>query len=150
MAPHPGQRLPPRGHRLASGSRAQGPLPHHQQTRHRVARRHCRHPARRPATGRITGPAHSARNRNASERPEQTISQFEAILRDMERVLGAAHPDTIVTQLDLAGVYQAVGARRKARRRYKRTLSTRLRSLGETHPLTRSAHERLKSAKTGG
>ncbi|MEV2255214.1 tetratricopeptide repeat protein [Streptomyces sp. NPDC050147] len=71
--------------------------------------------------------------------PEQTVTQFEAILEVMERVLGDEHPDTLLVRGNLAGAVRDTGDLRRAISLFEEVLPAMERVLGEFHGLTRTA-----------
>ncbi len=71
---------------------------------------------------------------------------FERTLADREQVLGATHPDTMITRNNLAVVYQEAGRTDEAISLYERTLAARERILGPDHPDTLQSRGNLANA----
>jgi len=65
------------------------------------------------------------------------------VLAGFERTLGAAHPDTLATLGNLAGVLKDQGDLAAAREMYERTLMAQERALGAEHPDTQWTRGRL-------
>ncbi|MEW1739757.1 tetratricopeptide repeat protein, partial [Nocardia beijingensis] len=73
-------------------------------------------------------------------------AHLEQALADRERVLGADHPDTLVSRNNLASVYKAAGRVVEAIPLYERTLADRERVLGADHPNTLGSRNNLAGA----
>ena len=71
----------------------------------------------------------------------------EQNLADMERVLGADHPDTLATRNNLAAAYRAAGRTAEAIPLHERTLADRERVLGPDHPDTLRTRNSSAAAK---
>jgi hypothetical protein len=69
--------------------------------------------------------------------------QYAALLPDLERVLGAEHPDTLSARWDLALWTAEAGDAAGGRDQYAALLPDLDRVLGADHPTTRSARENL-------
>jgi tetratricopeptide (TPR) repeat protein len=74
---------------------------------------------------------------------ERALPLFEANLGDRKRVLGADHPDTLVTQHNLATAYREAGNLDRAIPLLEMTLGARERSLGIDHPQTLNSRHGL-------
>jgi tetratricopeptide (TPR) repeat protein len=73
----------------------------------------------------------------------QAIEYGEPILADLQRLLGDAHPDTLVSRSDLAYAYRAAGRLGEAIPLVERTLADCERLLGEVHPSTLASRGNL-------
>ena len=78
--------------------------------------------------------------------PEDAIRLHEETLAVRERVLGAEHPDTLVSRNNLANAYQQAGRTEEAMRLYEETLAVRERVLGLEHPDTLVSRNNLANA----
>jgi|HubBroStandDraft_1064217.scaffolds.fasta_scaffold06079_4 tetratricopeptide (TPR) repeat protein len=76
----------------------------------------------------------------------QAIAVGEALTADLERLLGAGHPDTLNGRNSLAVAYQAAGRVDEAIPLFERTLIGRTRMLGPGHPDTLTAQNNLAAA----
>ena len=76
----------------------------------------------------------------------QSILIGEPLLVDMERVLGADHPDTLTARNNLAAAYQAAGRTAEAITLHKQNLADMERVLGADHPNTLKARNNLGTA----
>jgi hypothetical protein len=76
----------------------------------------------------------------------QLILIGEPLLADMERVLGADHPDTLQTRGNLAAAYREVGRTAEAITLNEQTLADRERVLGADHPDALTARNNLAIA----
>ncbi|MEU6124156.1 tetratricopeptide repeat protein [Streptomyces sp. NPDC047123] len=74
------------------------------------------------------------------------VSHVETILRDMERVLGDEHPDTLVARGNLAAACKDAGDLDRAVSLYEETVPAMERVLGEDHGITRAARVSLALA----
>ncbi|ADP81030.1 hypothetical protein FraEuI1c_3005 [Pseudofrankia inefficax] len=74
------------------------------------------------------------------------IGLFEQTLTDRERVLGAEHPDTLISRNNLAYAYRAVGRVEQAIGLFEQTLTDRERVLGAEHPDTLISRNDLAGA----
>ena len=77
----------------------------------------------------------------------QAIVIGEQLLADQERVLGADHPDTLVSRSSLALAYQAAGRTAEAITLHEQTLAARERVLGADHPRTLNSRNNLANAR---
>ena len=77
---------------------------------------------------------------------EDSIELYEQVLAERERVLGADHPDTLITRNNLAGAYKDVGRFGEAIELYKRVLADQERILAPDHPDTLTARNNLAVA----
>ena len=77
----------------------------------------------------------------------QAIVIGEQLLADQERVLGADHPDTLVSRSSLALAYQAAGRIAEAITLHEQTLAARERVLGADHPRTLNSRNNLANAR---
>ena len=84
----------------------------------------------------------------AAGRAADAVPLFERTLADCERVLGAAHPDTLMSRRNLAAAYQAAGRTAAAVAQFQRALADYQRVLGADHPDTDAVREEL-TALTG-
>jgi tetratricopeptide (TPR) repeat protein len=75
--------------------------------------------------------------------PARAIALGEAVAGDVERLLGADHPDTLATQHDLARALKSGGRAEEAVDRHERTAGDRARVLGEDHPDTLESRNSL-------
>jgi len=76
----------------------------------------------------------------------QSILIGEALLPDMERVLGADHPDTLTMRNNLAADYQDAGRAAEAIPLFEQTLADRERVLGADHAHTLHTRGNLAAA----
>jgi tetratricopeptide (TPR) repeat protein len=76
----------------------------------------------------------------------QSILIGESLLADMERVLGADHPDTLATRDNLASAYWGAGRIAEAITLSEQTLADRERVLGADHPYTLQTRNNLAIA----
>jgi len=76
----------------------------------------------------------------------QSILISEPLLADMERVLGADHPDTLSVRNSLANAYGAAGRTAEAIPLFEQNLADRERALGADHPYTLTARNNLANA----
>ncbi|NEC49805.1 tetratricopeptide repeat protein, partial [Actinospica acidiphila] len=67
----------------------------------------------------------------------------ERVLADRERVLGADHPDTLRTRMDLAASYRGAGRMQEAVDLCEQVLADYERVLGTDHPDTLAARHNL-------
>jgi len=74
---------------------------------------------------------------------ERAIELFEHLDAEQERILGAAHPNTLASRNSLALAYQAAGKLRQAAELLERTLSESERTLGADHPSTLNCRNTL-------
>lgn len=65
---------------------------------------------------------------------------------DLERILGAEHPDTLTTRHNLASAHQDTGRVTEAIAIYEPLLAQRERILGAEHPDTMATHHNLAGA----
>jgi tetratricopeptide (TPR) repeat protein len=79
----------------------------------------------------------------------QAIAAGEALTADLERLLGADHPDTMNARNSLATAYQDSGRIADAIPLFARTLVGRTRALGPGHPDTLRAQDYLAAAYSG-
>jgi hypothetical protein len=63
-------------------------------------------------------------------------------------MLGADHPDTLLSRNNLAGAYQTAGDLGRAIPLYEQTLADRTRVLGADHPITQAVQENLQKARS--
>ena len=70
----------------------------------------------------------------------------EQTLADQERVLGADHPDTLLTRSNLANAYPDAGRTAEAITLYEQNLADQERVLGADHPDTLQARNNLANA----
>ena len=80
------------------------------------------------------------------ENTVQAILMGESLLADLERVLGADHPDTLTTRANLANAYQAAGRTAEAATLQGQTLADLERVLGADHPDTLTTRANLANA----
>jgi len=76
----------------------------------------------------------------------QAIAVGEPLTADLERLLGAGHPDTLTARNSLAIAYQAADRVQEAIPLFERTLVDRTRALGPGHPDTLTAQSNLAAA----
>ncbi len=69
----------------------------------------------------------------------------EEVLAAFERLLGAEHPDTLISKDNLASTLYAQGDLTAARRLQEEVLAARERVLGEEHPDTLASNDNLAS-----
>jgi tetratricopeptide (TPR) repeat protein len=79
----------------------------------------------------------------------QAIEVGETLTADLERLLGAGHPDTLNSRNSLAVAYQDAGRVEEAIPLFERTLVDRTRVLGPGHPDTLTAQGNLAAAYPG-
>ncbi|MDR2454752.1 MAG: tetratricopeptide repeat protein [Bifidobacteriaceae bacterium] len=77
---------------------------------------------------------------------EATADQFQALLEDELRVLGADHPDTITTRSNLAFWLGRFGRPAEAAAQFQTLLQDQLRVLGADHPDTLATRSNLASS----
>lgn len=70
----------------------------------------------------------------------------EPLVADLERLLGAGHPDTLTAENSLAAAYQAAGQTDRAILLFKRTLAGRQRTVGPSHPHSLNSQNNLAVA----
>jgi tetratricopeptide (TPR) repeat protein len=78
---------------------------------------------------------------------------YQRALAARERVLGAEHPDTLVSVNNLAGLYERQGRYGEAEPLYQRALEGFRRKLGDAHPHTKivaANHARCLDKLRGG
>jgi len=76
----------------------------------------------------------------------QSILIAEPLLADMVRVLGADHPDTLITRNNLARAYYVAGRTAEAITLHEQNLADRERVLGADHPETLNTRGNLANA----
>jgi hypothetical protein len=76
----------------------------------------------------------------------QAIVVGEPLVADLERALGADHPDTLTSRDNLALAYEDVGRAAEAIPLFGQTLGTRERLLGPDHPDTLTSRDNLAVA----
>jgi hypothetical protein len=76
----------------------------------------------------------------------QAITVGESLIADLDRLLGADHPDTLNTRNSLAAAYQAAGRPAEAIPLFEQTLVGRERLLGPDHPDTLNSQNNLAAA----
>jgi hypothetical protein len=76
----------------------------------------------------------------------QAITVGESLITDLDRLLGADHPDTLNTRNSLAAAYQAAGRPAEAIPLFEQTLVGRERLLGPDHPDTLNSQNNLAAA----
>jgi tetratricopeptide (TPR) repeat protein len=76
----------------------------------------------------------------------RAISLCEQTLADRLRVLGASHPDTLLSQNNLAEAYRQDGRRDKAISLLRAALADAGRVLGPDHPVTELVRDNLAAA----
>ena len=76
----------------------------------------------------------------------RSIQIAEPLLADEERVLGADHPDTLITRHNLASAYRDAGRSAEAITMHEQTLAARERVLGVDHPDTLHTRNNLANA----
>jgi tetratricopeptide (TPR) repeat protein len=76
----------------------------------------------------------------------QAIEVGEPVVAECERVLGATHPDTLISRNNLAVAHRAAGRLGEAIPLYERTLADREQVLGDTHPDTLISRNNLAAA----
>jgi hypothetical protein len=76
----------------------------------------------------------------------QAIAVGEALIADLDRLLGADHPDTLNSRNSLAAAYQAAGRPAEAIPLFEQTLVGRERLLGPNHPDTLITQNNLAAA----
>ena len=76
----------------------------------------------------------------------RSILIAEPLLADMERVLGADHPDTLAMRNNLANAYRAAGRTAEAITLHEQNLAARERVLGADHPDTLATRNNLALA----
>ncbi len=77
----------------------------------------------------------------------EAIAQFEVLLVDQQRILGADHPDTLTTRANLASWLAEAGRVDEAIGQFEALLNDCLRVLGPEHPVTKNVGEALKYLK---
>ncbi|MFB9681669.1 tetratricopeptide repeat protein [Streptosporangium vulgare] len=75
----------------------------------------------------------------------RAIEVLTHVLTDHEKVLGADHPDTLLSRSNLAGAYGSAGRVAEAITMYKATLAEQERVLGADHPDTLASRSNLAS-----
>jgi hypothetical protein len=76
----------------------------------------------------------------------EAIALFEQALAGRERVLGADHPDTLTSRLDLADAYESAGRLGEAIALHEQVLADCERVLGADHSVTLTIREHLAAA----
>ena len=76
----------------------------------------------------------------------QAIAVGESLTADLERVLGADHPDTLTSRDNLATAYQDVGRAAEAIPLFEQALAAREQVLGADHPDTLTSRDNLATA----
>jgi tetratricopeptide (TPR) repeat protein len=77
--------------------------------------------------------------------PGRAAGYLQRALADCVRVLGADHPDTLMSRNNLAGAYKSAGDLDQAIPLYEQTLADRQRVLGADHPDTLMSRNNLAS-----
>ena len=80
------------------------------------------------------------------ESPERAILIGERLVADQERLLGADHPDTLMSRNNLALAYSAAGRTGEATALHEQVLAARERVLGPEHPDTLGSRDNLALA----
>jgi tetratricopeptide (TPR) repeat protein len=76
----------------------------------------------------------------------QAIAFGEPLVADLERLLGAGHPDTLTAENSLAAAYQASGQTGRAIPLFERTWAGRRRTVGPSHPHSLNSQHNLAVA----
>jgi len=75
--------------------------------------------------------------------PAQAVEYGQRLVADLEYVLGASHPDTLISRNNLARAYRGAGRLGEAILLFEGTLADRERVLGRDHPDTLSSRNNL-------
>jgi Tetratricopeptide repeat len=74
---------------------------------------------------------------------EEAVAQFQQLLTDQTRVLGADHPATLTTRSNLAHWLGEAGRIEEAVTQFEQLLTDRTRVLGADHPATFTTRNNL-------
>jgi tetratricopeptide (TPR) repeat protein len=75
--------------------------------------------------------------------PAEVLALYERTLAERERILGAEHPDTLISRMDLAGAYEAAGRLPEAMPLLKRAATDTERLRDPAHPALAAVLYRL-------